>query len=827
MTPLKKVEILNRERVHELLATAYNHSLTIVEAPMGYGKTTAVRSFIKAEKLKPLWISFLHADETPAYFWEKFSTAIGQLDETQGHKLRELGFPQDVPQIEKVFSILNEINYHKKTILVIDDFHLCNNMLVNKFLMQLVFENIDNLHIIVITRDTTNIQFAELLSKGLCDVVSQQKLKFTEVEIHEYCQMVFGRLDERDLKKISEYTEGWISLIYMILLGMENGIPIGMSSSIDELIENVLFKVYDPEIRGFLLKLSVMDVFTGKQAHFVTEKPRAVEILKRLNKENAFVYYDQVTQLYKIHNVLLDFLRMRHELTKEDLKGLYTRLGEWFINQQDFITAYGYFYKAGDWQRILSHLNDPRNIRNELTEFEGAMDLFENTPTNELYLYPLAYLQHILLSIVRGDDNDVLRAIQALNALKTHLESETDLDEAYKNHILAEILIFKRFTSFNRIDPSGDTNAEILRLLNGRQSYIMSRENEFTLGSPHLLYVYFRDPGTYKQIAQLASERFTTYTSFANGCGAGCEYLIAAEYALETGDLEEAASNGLKAIYKARTKDQTSIIICANFTLMRLAILENKPVVALERLKVLEQEISSVNNSIYNTSLDMCRGYIYACLHQPDRIPHWLATGNMTSADLLYQGVAFNYIVYGKALLLSKNYLELEVLTDSFHQEFSTFSNQLGMIHNGIFKSIAAYHVQGPSRGLKGLSETLAMAEKDNILMPFVENAPHLSEMIKMLIKKEAPTPFLEKLASLSENYGQVIFASQPIKIKLTQRETEILKLVAKGLTREAIATELFLSQGTVKTHLKNIYDKLNVNSKISAIKTAQLHQLI
>jgi len=355
----------------------------------------------------------------------------------------------------------------------------------------------------------------------------------------------------------------------------------------------------------------------------------------------------------------------------------------------------------------------------------------------------------------------------------------------------------------------------------------MSRQNEFTFGSPHLLYVYFRDIGTFRQISQLAIDKFSTYASFANGCGTGCEYLIPAEYALETGNWETAELNSFKAIYKARTKEQTSIVICANFTLIRLYILQGKVSEAIDMLRQLEKDIVLINNSIYNTTIDMCKGYIYACLEQREKIPFWLQTDDMTTADLLYQGVAFNYIIYGKSVMLSKNYVALEVLTESFQEHFSIFSNQLGFIHNHIFKAVAKYHLYGMAEGVTELENALAKAQADNIIMPLVENSPYIMNMLKIAANNDSRNEYKKKVVFYSEQYMEVLKNSRPSKVRLSQREIEVLSLTADGLKREEIAARLILSQGTVKTHLQNIYQKLEVSGKAAAIKTAQLNGLI
>ena len=77
----------------------------------------------------------------------------------------------------------------------------------------------------------------------------------------------------------------------------------------------------------------------------------------------------------------------------------------------------------------------------------------------------------------------------------------------------------------------------------------------------------------------------------------------------------------------------------------------------------------------------------------------------MNTAELFYQGVAFNYLVYGKAVTASRNYLKLEILAESFVEYFAIYHNQLGFIHNGIFNAIAKYHLNGLEAGILALKK--------------------------------------------------------------------------------------------------------------------------
>lgn len=78
--------------------------------------------------------------------------------------------------------------------------------------------------------------------------------------------------------------------------------------------------------------------------------------------------------------ILLDYLRTKRNFNAEKLQGIYSRLDEWHLEQKDFTASYGCLYKVGDVERILSHLNKPENIRNELTGFEGSFEMFNTIP---------------------------------------------------------------------------------------------------------------------------------------------------------------------------------------------------------------------------------------------------------------------------------------------------------------------------------------------------------------------------------------------------------------------------------------------------------------
>lgn len=797
-----------------------------MEAPIGYGKTTAVREFLALKGTPVIWTSFLSEDDTARGFWERLAAEIGKFDEAAAISLQKLGVPSDTPQTAAIISILNEMDYKPNTALVIDDFHLTRSMRVTALFRRFVMEMPDDFHIVILTRDTTNLDITELSAKGLCNVVSQNTLRFTDSEIRDYCALMGFAAGESEIRKIGAYTGGWISLIYLIMLGMERGIPAGRNDTVNELVEKLLYNAYDERIQRFLLRLSVMDSFTAEQAVFVTQEAKSGEILKKLRRENAFIAFDEAAGVYKIHNVLLDFLRGKQK-DEEERAALYRRLGEWHLARREYRTAYGYLCRAGETKRILELLDNEDTVTSDAATFDGVLDLFAALPRQILLKYPLAYLQYIAIILTNGNPDAFQDGVIRLNELQEACERAEGPIPHGKDRILAELYLTRIFAVFNDAKEIAACLEEAQRLLDGDISFLQKREAEFTLGSPHFLYTCYREPGTLKELTELMASDFPIFAELADGCGAGCDYVAMAEYALETGDWQAAELNAFKAIYKAQTKEQVGLLICADHALIRLYLYQGKTDEALELLRQLRQDVTQTNNPYYNTGFELVEGYVYGCLTRLDSIPLWLQTGDMSPAHFYCQGLGFNYIVYGKALLLAKKFIKLEILTDEFARCFDIFHNQLGFLHNQIFRAAVQYPLYGMEAGCAALREAFGMAREDHIILPFAEYAYSIIDMVRYIAHADSRDAYIKEVLEACGQYMESLKHSTQKMASLSAREVEILTLAAEGLKRNEIAGKLHVTAGTVQTHLHNIYLKLEVGGRTAAVKKAQTLKLL
>jgi DNA-binding NarL/FixJ family response regulator len=147
--------------------------------------------------------------------------------------------------------------------------------------------------------------------------------------------------------------------------------------------------------------------------------------------------------------------------------------------------------------------------------------------------------------------------------------------------------------------------------------------------------------------------------------------------------------------------------------------------------------------------------------------------------------------------------------------------------------------------GMNGIQGTKVIKDKsphtDIVMVTVYEDSELVFEALKAgasgYITKSAN--YMELLAALEE----IVKGGAPMSSRiarmvidnfhvnpnspLTKRETEILQLISEGKTYTQISEELFISKETAKTHIKNIYSKLQVNSKSEAIAKANLEKLI
>ena len=805
------IKILKRKRLDEKLNELRQFPLTVVTAPMGFGKTTAVRTFLNAREIPYIWLAMTESIRIAAseYFWFLLVKGVRQISADFADSLQELGFPNDSVQISRIIDLIGSKKPEQGLTVVIDDYYLIENAQIDLFLEQLVLARIPWLHIVLVGRKVPEIHIEELKLKGFCCSIDARELSFTEEELENYFELIGFRGGEAEKQKIRSYASGWIAAIYLMVTSFSRNINPEFHHSIHAMLKSSFFDKYDAPMQDFLFFFSFFDRLTAEQAVYLFEDGEAVNRLNRLCAENAFIILDD-EGWYRFHQIFLDFLREERQTRKLNAGRLIERAGEWYSEQEDHVLAFKYWMMAGNHEKIFGELErtDIRKINS--IDRKLIARVFRNATEEQKHAYPLATLKYIWLVIL----NDQEKGAEMLREFEEYFRSH-DHPDYTRNQILAESAMVSTAVAFNDAEKVIECSRKSLRLLEGKTSMIRNRKSVLTYGTPHFTYAYYRTPGEFRRTVDVLVDGFQSHIDATDGCGMGCRSLARAEYALETGELEQAELPAKKALYQANLWEQSSIAICARLTLARLLIQKNRTDELQAVLRELGDMTKSELNPIVANTIDNCTGYIYACLGQAEKIPGWLRNGDMTAYTSKTQGMAFNYIVYGKAVLLTGDYMQLEVLTETLEKRFETFCNQLGYIHNHIHRSVAKYHIYGMMEGIKELQKAIDIARQDSIVMPFAENAEWLLPMLKSGLL-DMDKPFAGRLLELCEKgSGNRIENATG----LSAREIEVILLLEAGKSQKEIADQLCISPNTVKRHIQNIYQKLDATNRMCAIK--------
>ena len=804
-------KVLKRERIDKKLQGLFQHSITIVSAPIGYGKTTAVRTFLANYRPPCIWTTMSEAVmiTKSKNFWYLIVKEIYKHFPDIADIFEERGFPNNSIEIARMIEVIQDFEVKQDVIIIIDDYHLVENEQINLFLKQLAFANIPWLHMILISRGVPQVDIEELTLKGICLFIQPADLSFTEDEIKLYFDLIKFPGDDRIKQKICLAASGWIAVVYLMVTNFAQNYNLDYHNSIGKMLKSSFFDKYDGEIKILLFKLSLFNMVTAEQAAYILEDITVIGKLEQLSRENGFISLDNQGN-YKFHQIFLDFLHKEKAGWDIDMGRVIQRAGQWYSSQGDHANAFKYLYIAKDYENIFKELEMADITSINFIDSELLFQIFHSATDEQKYKYPMATLKYVFFVILDVDEQLGISMLAAMEHYFLH-----HIHPHYsQNRILGEINVTYTTVAFNDAEAVTQYARKALDLLGGEPSITRTNKGVLTYSSPHFSYAYYNKKGKYKETVDILAAAFKSYIKVTNGSGMGCDDLARAEYALETGDLEQVELNAIKAVCKANTCKQLCIAVCAKLTLARLYILQERGTdlqAVLDELNLLEK---TEKNAINLYVIDNALGYIYAGLNQYYNIPLWLRR-NDTEPNSIFRRIAFNYIVNGKAILLSGNYIELDIMTERFADFFSPLQYQLGFIHNHIYRAVAKYHLYGLEAGVKELQKAMDIAIEDNIIIPFVENTKFILPLLNSKLLDAKPE-YLDHILSLgSKGKNGQLGRSSP----LSAREIEVLNLLENGENQSAIADKLFISKHTVKRHIQNIYQKLEVNNKTLAIR--------
>ncbi len=792
------------KRLADDLENIKKYSLTVLEAPSGFGKTTALDIFFSQKYFDDITVlkHTFFADSINEY-WQWFCTVLKDTDSISADALQNIGAPCR-ENMSEICEIIKDLECKKDTYIVLDNLSDAVSG-IDLFLSALSRHCADKLHIVASVQSVGAENCSKFLGGGRVYCIGAKDFAFSENDCRTYFTAVGIMLTDAELSELMSITGGWIFAVYLQMLSyaknkhFEKGI-------LNNLIEKAFFSRLTDEERKFYTELSIFKSFTLRCAVFVSEKD-ADFVRVHLNG-GGFIHYDEKRGEYYFHNLLHEYLLIIFEhWDKNEKNKIYLRAAEWEEEHGEKINAISFYYKAGNYEKIFSmpHTSyDLADIENADTR-KMIFDILDKTPYDVKLRYPQSMVPLAFILFFISENEKLAEVIGEI----FELAEACELSEEKKNAILGEAEFLISFTEFNDIEKMSVHHRRAYELL-GKKASLINMRSTWTFGSPSVMCLYHAKAGELEKELRLMDECMPYYYRLTGGHGNGAEFAMRAEAEFMHGNFDAAEAMAHRAMFEAKSKNQSSIYQCGIFILANVALARGDEEALSDALFAMSESASSNTEDMCRYTLSLFLGYIYALLHRTDKLDGWLLNGDIDETRLAPMTVPFAHIIYAKALLEKKEYVKLLAFCPFAEKSAAELPSVLPQIYFNIFISSAHMAADNKKAAAAALEKALLLAEHDEIYMPFAQNFSLIRESLENF--KESPS--YAKICKLGTSYEKSLLQIGAGKPKLSPREREVAELIRQGLTNKQIAARLFVSLSTVKMTISNIFDKLEIKSR-------------
>ena len=356
-------------------------------------------------------------------------------------------------------------------------------------------------------------------------------------------------------------------------------------------------------------------------------------------------------------------------------------------------------------------------------------------------------------------------------------------------------------------------------------SRIFTPREPYMFGTPSMWYLFYRKPGWMMETAEELRDMLEVYNRLTNHHGAGAYELYLGEALSVQGKFDESDIYAHKAAMLSERWQNASVTYGAALLLGINAIYQSDMISLQKAIEYLENKALAypfLQHTAINTQMaETVRGYLLGLMMEPDRSAEW-ARG---PADMLNDLTFTNFMAKTNRitdLILRKEYkraiasVEASLSLDSRLISLST--------RNFMCVGLAlCYLAIGlPNRAADWLDQSLTLAEQDKNYTFLACFRKYLSILFLLPSMKKKHGKAIQKIKALEIHYtkaeeSRIFFMLEkyPEQMgQLTEREREVAQLVAAGLRNREIAEKLFISEETVKSHIRSIFNKTNIDRR-------------
>jgi LuxR family transcriptional regulator, maltose regulon positive regulatory protein len=348
--------MLRRPRLLEMVDGDGSAALTVLNAPLGYGKTTLLRLWCIERPERVAWMTLDAADDDPVRLWTHLATTVERLDQGLGGRaLTSLGVRGALVETA-VDELMNSlVAYGQPVAIVLDDLHAVGSERSLRSIAHAIERLPANARLLASTRSDPAISVARLRARGALTEIRARDLAFTVDEARELIVRAGIELSGESVELLVDRTEGWPAGLYLAALWLrdvedpDEGVRafVGSTRHVADYLTDEVLTGLAPPTRDFLLRTSVLERFTPELCDAILGREDSAAVLAELVRWNMFlVALDARGEWYRYHHLFGELLQL--ELGGEDAPVLRRRAAAWCRAHGLVEDAIDYAAAAGD-----------------------------------------------------------------------------------------------------------------------------------------------------------------------------------------------------------------------------------------------------------------------------------------------------------------------------------------------------------------------------------------------------------------------------------------------------------------------------------------------
>lgn len=870
-------DLIQRPQLIERLNKGINGKLTMLSAPAGFGKTTAVIQWLLQIDRAYAWVSLDNGDNDSNRFLTYFISALQNINQNFGKGIQTaLQMPQAPPAAAVIAELINDIAaYNNPFILVLDDYHQIDNQQIHDLIAYFIEHQPENILLVISTRYDLPISVSKLRSQRQLTELRSADLRFTLEETSDFLNGTMAlELPPESIKALENRTEGWAATLQLLALSLQaredklsfvNTFSGDHTYIVDYLVDEIMTSQSE-QIQSFLVQTSVLDMFCVSLADAVLEISDSQDLIEQIAQVNLLLIpLDDERRWYRYHHLFVDYLRQGlTDLQPQRIPQLHLRAAAWYQENGYVEEAIKHGMQAEAYDFVIDLIEDNAEIFWWRGEHSLLHKWLLEIPHDLTAARPGLNIIFSIIYLMGGKNDEAEKYLEI--AEKALAGNQTKPEQAEMYGMISAVRASCAFLLNGDVPTtieyarqalqllpednatwrcvvalaSGDAHALTGDLIAAKEDYqeavnaakqadhlFLFMVASAKLANSFLVRGLLHDGAdTARQAMTLADEREMLHTPrtallFIILADIYCEWnqlSDASKYIHEGLELSRRANNVFASAWGYRTLGKIL------FSKGDLSGAQN----AIDNLEDLTRKSNLPHFLISSLVTWKVRIEIARSKKDKDRLR--IVERLLGDNDSISNEEKITYDSYlrlfslARLMIAQQKYPVVEDYLERLLQISGSWGYTNGMIEVLVLQSVTYYAQDKVDQALSALKDALSRAEPEGYIRLFVDEGRVIADLLKQIGTTGIFSDYITTLLAAFEEFPGVETpkSDQPLIEPLSERELEILDLLTTELSVPEIADRLMVSANTVRTHTRNIYAKLEVHNRRAAVRRAE-----